>query len=176
MRELTTRPRLEAFMRALGQRSRERGRVYLVGGASAVLLDWRASTVDIDIELDRSLEPLLRELPALKEALQVNVELASPGHFIPELPGWRERSPFIGREGLIDFHHYDFYAQALAKIERGHARDHEDLEKIVASGLIDPGRLLPLFSEIEGELYRYPALNRVVFRRAVEDAVARFQT
>ncbi len=89
-------------MRLLGRRAREAGRAYLVGGACAVLFDWRATTIDIDLELEPSLEPLLRDLPEIKEALQVNVELASPAHFIPALPGWRERSPFIVREGLID--------------------------------------------------------------------------
>lgn len=48
---------------------------------------------------------------------------ASTEQFIPELPGWRERSPFIRREGRISFNHYDLHAQALAKIERGHERD-----------------------------------------------------
>ena len=78
--------------------------------------------------------PGLREIPAIKDDLQVNVELASPAHFIPELPGWRDRSPFIVREGSIDFHHYDFYAQALAKIERAHARDLEDVREMSARG------------------------------------------
>jgi hypothetical protein len=29
------------------------------------------------------------------ERLGFNVELASPPDFIPELPGWRERSPLV---------------------------------------------------------------------------------
>jgi hypothetical protein len=173
MRQLTDRTRLQAFMHALGQRARQRGRVYLVGGASAVLLDWRASTVDIDLELDPSLESLLKDIPALKDSLQVNVELASPGHFIPPLPGWRDRSRFIAREGLIDFHHYDFYAQALAKIERGHARDQDDVSRMLATGLVEPARLFTLFEAIEPELYRYPAIDPASFRRAVSVVVGR---
>ena len=112
--------------------------VYLVGGACAVLHDWRSSTIDIDIDLDPGLDALLREIPAIKEDLQVNVELASPAHFIPELPGWRDRSPFVIREGTIDFHHYDFYAQALSKIERAHDRDVDDVREMAARGLIEP--------------------------------------
>ncbi|NQW52477.1 MAG: hypothetical protein HQ465_14675 [Rhodospirillales bacterium] len=91
MRQLTDSARLREFMRLLGRRTRAAGRVYLVGGACAVLHDWRSSTIDID--LDPGLDALLREIPAIKEELQVNVELASPAHFIPELPGWRDRSP-----------------------------------------------------------------------------------
>jgi hypothetical protein len=38
-------------MRELAIRSHATGRVYLTGGASAVLLEWRMSTVDIDITI-----------------------------------------------------------------------------------------------------------------------------
>lgn len=170
MRQLTDAARLREFMRLLGRRTRAAGRVYLVGGACAVLHDWRATTVDIDIDLDPGLDALLREIPAIKEDLQVNVELASPAHFIPELPGWRERSPFVVREGAIDFHHYDFYAQALSKIERAHARDVEDVREMAARGLVDPARLTAFFDLIEPQLYRYPALDAASFRRAVVQA------
>jgi len=30
-----------------------------------------------------------------KETLMINIEIASPAHFIPSLPGWEERSIFI---------------------------------------------------------------------------------
>ena len=171
MRRLTDAARLAQFMRMLGRRTRRPGRVYLVGGACAVLLNWRSTTIDIDLDLDPALEALLREIPAIKEELEVNVELASPAHFIPALPGWQERSPFIVREGTIDFHHYDFHAQALSKIERGHARDFDDVQAMVALGLVDPARLSEFFAMIAPDLYRYPAIDPATFRRAVEDAV-----
>ena len=97
--------------------------------------------------------------------------MASPAHFIPELPGWEQRSPFIAREGKLSFHHYDLYAQALAKIERGHARDRQDVQEMLGRGLVDPQRLRELFAQIEPELYRYPALDPASFRRAVEEAL-----
>ena len=171
MRQLTDAARLREFMRLIGRGTRAAGRVYLVGGACAVLHDWRATTIDIDIDLDQGLDALLREIPAIKEDLQVNVELASPAHFIPELPGWRDRSPFVIREGTIDFHHYDFYAQALSKIERAHARDVDDVREMASRGLIEPTRLAGFFDLIEADLYRYPALDAASFRRAVEQTV-----
>jgi hypothetical protein len=163
-------------MHLLGRGARAAGRIYLVGGACAVLLDWRPTTIDIDLELDPSLEPLLRDMPAIKEELQLNVELASPSHFIPPLPGWRERSPFITREGLVDFHHYDFYAQALSKIERAHAKDVDDVREMARRNLIEPARLTEFFEAIAPGLYRYPAIDPESFRRAVEDAVALLQS
>lgn len=171
MRRLTDAVRLREFMRLLGHRTRAAGRVYLVGGACAVLCSWRDTTIDIDLDLDPGLDLLLREIPAIKEDLQVNVELASPAHFIPELPGWRDRSPFVVREGTIDFHHYDFYAQALAKIERGHARDLGDVRDMAARGLIEPVRLTEFLDRIESQLYRYPAIDPASFRGAVKQAV-----
>lgn len=158
-------------MRELAIDSRAAGRIYLTGGASAVLLDWRDSTVDIDIKILPEDDRVLRAIPALKERLDLNIELASPADFIPPLPGWEERSPFISREGTLSFHHYDFYAQCLAKIERDHRKDQADVRMMLESGLVEPRRLLELFEAIEGEIYRYPAVDASSFRRAVESTV-----
>ena len=151
-----------------GAGAKSPGRVYLVGGATALLLGWRDSTIDIDLKVIPDTDEILRALPALKERLHINIELASPDDFIPELPGWQDRSRFIQQEGGISFLHYDFYAQALAKIERGHAVDVQDARRMLKSGLVERQRLLELFSAIESQLYRYPALDGPSFRRAVE--------
>ena len=146
--------------------------VYVVGGATAVLLAWRDSTIDVDLKLVPESDELLKSLPVLKERLEMNIELASPDHFIPELPGWEQRSLYIQRHGKLSFFHYDFYAQALAKIERGHAIDLVDVQEMSNRGLIEPSRLLDLFSAIESALYRYPAVDPSSFRRSVERIVA----
>jgi hypothetical protein len=172
MRRLIDRERLEKFMAALGRAAREEARVYLTGGATAVLLAWRSSTVDVDLEIRPQSDAVLRAIPSLKEALEINVELASPGHFIPELPQWEERSPFITREGRLAFHHYDFYSQALAKVERGHGRDIIDVQEMFSHGLVESPALLRFFEAIEPQLYRYPALDARTFRAAVEQVVA----
>lgn len=171
MRAQVDQPRLLEFLRTLGRASRQPGRLYLTGGASAVLVGWRTSTIDIDVTLSASLQPLLNEIPALKERLSINVELASPADFIPELPGWEERSVFVVREGMVDIFHYDFYAQALSKLERGHAKDLDDVAAMRREGLVDPEQLLTLLIRIEPELYRYPAVDAPTFRRAVEQFV-----
>ena len=67
---------------------------------------------------DREPVGIFDVLRRLKEELEINIELASPDDFIPALDGWQGRSVFIARHARIDFFHYDFYAQALAKIER----------------------------------------------------------
>jgi hypothetical protein len=169
MRQLSDAARIRAVMTGLGRAAQVPGRVYLTGGSSAVLLGWRPATLDVDVKFEPDQDSLLRAIPDLKEALDVNIELASPGDFIPEVPGWRDRSAFIGRESRLDVFHYDFYAQALAKIERGHEHDHRDVRELIARGLVQPGRLRALFSEIEASLHRYPAIDPGTFRRAVEE-------
>ena len=171
MREKVSAEAIERFMKALGRAGRTNARIYFVGGVSAVLLGWRESTIDIDLKLVPEASEILKALPDLKERLQVNVELASPDDFIPAVPGWEERSGFITREGSIDFFHYDFYAQALAKIERGHNTDLLDVRQMIDRGLVEPSRLLEYFSRIEDRLYKYPAIDAESFRRAVEKFV-----
>lgn len=172
MRPLTDAKRLDAFMDALAQAARHPARVYLTGGATAVLLEWRASTVDVDLTLDPDHDELYRAIATLKDSLGINVELASPAQFIPELPGWRERSVLIRQSGPLAFYHYDFYAQCLAKIERGHVKDVDDVRAMIGRGLVEPARLRQFFDGIAARLYRYPAINPEKFRRAVETAAS----
>ena len=85
--------------------------------------------------------------------------MAAPDDFIPELPGWHGRSPFIDRHGRVDYHHYDYYGPALAKIDRGHTQDAADVGAMGRRGLIRASRLLEYFDAIEPALIRYPALE-----------------
>jgi hypothetical protein len=173
MRALADAERLRRFLSELSREAREEAAIYLTGGATAVLFGWRDSTIDADILIVPELDSLYRALPRLKEELQINVEIASPAHFIPELPGWRERSLFIDREGRLSIYHYDPYAQALAKIERGHDKDLVDVRELLARGLVEPGRLRELHEAIEPKLHRYPAIDPPSFRRRLEEALAR---
>jgi hypothetical protein len=99
VRQPVDRARIEAFARALGREARRDTKLYLTGGATAVLHGWRAATLDIDVRFEPEADELLLAIARLKDELDLNVELASPPDFIPELPGWRERSPFVLREG-----------------------------------------------------------------------------
>jgi Nucleotidyltransferase of unknown function (DUF6036) len=168
MRDLADEAQIERFMRALGRAAKVEGRVYLTGGATAVLHGWRASTIDVDIKVIPDQDELLRAIPRLKEELNLNIELAAPSDFIPVPDGWEARSPLIRREGRVSFHHFDPVAQALAKAERGHEQDILDVKEMVASKLVDPGDARAQFDLIEPELYRFPAIDPASFRKAVE--------
>lgn len=126
MRELADSARIERFMRELGRAARTDGHVYLTGGATAVLEGWRDTTIDMDIKLIPDRDELLREIPRLKEELNLNVELAAPSDFIP-------------------------------------------LPEMIDSGLVDPAEARAQFEVIEPQLYRFPAIDPVSFRKAVEE-------
>lgn len=155
-------------MRALGNAAHTDGDCYLTGGATAVLLGWRRTTVDVDIKLEPEQDEVLRAVAAIKEELAVNVELASPADFIPVPAGWRERSIFAGREGRLTFRHFDPYSQALAKLERGHAQDLDDVRAMLERRLIETELLGSHFAEIEPVLYRFPAIDAAAFGRRVQ--------
>ena len=172
MRALVDAPRLREFMRALGRGVTHPARVYFTGGATAVLHGWRDSTIDVDLKLVPD-DEILRAIPALKERLSMNIELAAPDDFIPVQNGWEERSAFVAQEGPLTFFHFDLVAQALAKIERGHQQDSDDVQQMLARGLVTTADLRAAFDAIEGSLYRYPALDPPAFRRAVESVTTR---
>ena len=171
MREVADTARIQRFMRAFAEEADADTRVYFTGGATAVLYGWRATTIDVDIRFVPERDRLYRAIQPLKERLHLNVELAAPSDFIPVPAGWEDRSPFISRDGRVSYHHYDLYAQALAKIERGHAQDVADVEEMIRRVLIDRAAALAYFERIEPDLYRYPAIDPRAFRRAVEIAL-----
>jgi hypothetical protein len=175
MRGETGRAKLEQFMSMLGQRVRGSGTIYLAGGATAVLHGWRSTTIDVDIKPDPEPPGLFEAIATIKEELDINVELASPDQFIPPLPGWRERSIFIGQFGALGFYHYDPYGQALSKLQRRHDRDLLDVESLWRAGMIRVDRMRELFTEIEPQLLRYPAVDPASFRLAVEEFCASHQ-
>src|SRR5216117_3445690 len=136
MRRRVTVEALHQFMRELAAAARSPGKVYLTGGATALLLGFREQTIDVDIKLDPEPEGAFEAIAVLKNELNLNVELASPDNFIPAAPDWRDRSQHIATIGRVQFFHYDFSLQALAKLERGHAQDLEDVINFLHGGYI----------------------------------------
>ena len=136
-------------------------------------MGWRETTIDVDLRIFPESDRLLRVIPHLKEELRMNIELACPADFIPQIPGWEDRSLYVTNEGRIAFYHYDLYAQALAKIERGHTQDLEDVRAMLVRTLIEPQRIQHYFDEMAPQLYRYPAIHPPSFREAVETILSK---
>ena len=168
MREAADADRIRRLAKELGRSVPSGMRMYLTGGATAVLEGWRESTVDIDVRFEPDSDPALQKIKELKETLNVNVELASPLDFLPPLPDWQARSPFRFREGNLEVFDFDPYSQALSKLERGFELDLEDVQSMVRSGRVEPAKLRDLFEAIEPELFRFPAVDPPNLRAAVE--------
>ena len=103
MRSLATADRVRELMSALGGTADAHGAAYFTGGATGVLLGWRETTIDVDILFVPERDALLRELPRLKDVLQINVELASPADFIARaLALFEEIEPELFRFPAVD--------------------------------------------------------------------------
>lgn len=85
------------------------------------------------------------------------------------MPGWQSRSVTIDTFGAVEFLHYDFYTQALAKLSRSHERDLHDVTHVVASGFVDPIEFERLFNQVKSQLVRYPGLDEDALMSRVED-------
>ncbi len=160
VRDPIDKSRLKEFLGQLASVCNGPGRVYVTGGATAVLYGWRDSTIDIDLKFFPEPAGVFGEIPGLKNKLNVNVELAAPSDFVPALNGWESRSEWINESNNVSFYHFDFYTQALSKIERDHTKDRIDVNAMIERKLIEPSRLLQLFNEITLDQWgRYPALE-----------------
>ena len=82
---------------------------------------------------------------------------------------------FIGKRGQISFYHYDFTAQALAKLSRGFDRDISDVEAMYDRKLLSLTKLRDCFEAIAPEIIRFPSLNADALRSRVENFIDRFE-
>jgi uncharacterized nucleotidyltransferase DUF6036 len=150
-REPVGAERVRAFLVALGREFRHPARLYLSGGEGLVLRGLRTSTLDIDVtfEVDpRFHGEWLRLLRDLIVRTATSVEEASPADFIPLPPGAAERAQFVERFGNVDVYLYDPYSVALSKLSRAHAKDLDDVRKLVEAGVVAPAELRRLFEVI----------------------------
>ena len=61
-------------MRLLGREARGGGRIYLVGGASAVIVGWRDTTIDVDLKLDPEPPGVFEAIARAKDVLNMNLD------------------------------------------------------------------------------------------------------
>ncbi len=134
-----------------------------------MLEGWRSATVDLDLKFDPEPEGVFSAIARIKEELDVNVELASPDHFLPELADWREQSPLVGHFAALEVRHYDLRAQALAKLSRGFERDIADVSAMLERGLVTCDALRAALAQMEPRLERFPRVSgRELERRLAE--------
>lgn len=135
--------------------------MYVTGGATALLSGWRTTTVDLDLKLDPEPPGAFGAIARIKEDFDVNIELAAPDDFLPQLPDWREHSPLIDRFGAVEVRHYDLRAQALAKLSRGFERDIADVRAMLELRLVHCSALRAALDQMRPRLERFPRVSPI---------------
>lgn len=177
MRPPVDRARIAAFLSRLGSTNLS-GRLFLAGGSALVYQGVRGGTLDIDIALESDNEAqLLETIRRLKDELQVNVELSSPGDFVPLPAGWHDRAQFIGRFGGLDVFSFDWYSIALSKLARGSERDLNDVVQLARDGLVSSDVLAQVVAETLPQLGtgRYFNIEPAAVRENLADVQQRLQ-
>jgi hypothetical protein len=152
-----SRERIEEVLRAVGSEFHHPCRLYLSGGDGLVWRGLRRLTHDIDISYD--VDPahhdvLMRTIRETKDRLDVNIEEAHPGDFVPLPPESAARAESVGRYGQVDVFLLDPYAVALAKLGRGHDQDIADIRSMLEHGVIAADALRRHFEAVLPEYVR----------------------
>jgi hypothetical protein len=168
MRDDATDERITSLLAELGRYAQVGDRLYLTGGATAVLVGWRRSTRAVDIRLEGGEDALLRAIAELKDRLSINIELASPLDFLPEVAGWRDRCPYVGRFGALEVFDMMYELQALSKLQRAFDQDLEDVREMLARQLTSKTAILAVFEHMRSELFRFPAVDEPRLAKAVD--------
>ena len=156
MRQRVGRQEIEQFLVQVG-RTRQPGRLYLTGGAALVHRGIRpGQTLDIDIHITLDPTNLTALIAQLKHGLNMNIEFASPGDFIPLPHSWETRSEFIGRYEKVDAFYFDWYSIALSKMQRANRQDVGDVQMLVRNGYVDGKELDVLYQDVLAKIGRAP--------------------
>lgn len=156
---------LDAFLDGVGRRVRDPVRLYIAGGAEAVILGIRPTTLDIDVTLDAD-DPQAerraeRVVEDVAERVGVVVEWSDPTMFLP-IPraAALKRSPWHRTVGQVRVHQFDLVSVALGKIGRGTERDLADVDAYLDRGLIRWPDVETLWRAVRGESFRGAAQSR----------------
>ncbi len=156
MRQRVGREEIEQFLIEVG-RTRQPGRLYLTGGAALVHRGIRpGQTLDIDIQITVDPANLTAQIAQLKQHLNMNIEFASPGDFLPLPTQWEARSQFIKRYDQVDVFYFDWYSIALSKMQRANRQDVVDVQLLVRQGFVDVTELDLLYQDVLDKIGRSP--------------------
>jgi Nucleotidyltransferase of unknown function (DUF6036) len=148
MRQRVGQQEIEQFLIQVGRTQRP-GRLYLTGGAALVHRGIRpGQTLDIDIQITIDPANLTTEIAQLKQKLNMNIEFASPGDFIPLPSQWEIRSQFIKRYNQVDVFYFDWYSIALSKTQRANRQDVLDVQLLIRQGYVDVAELDRLCQDV----------------------------
>lgn len=156
MRQSVGRQDIEHFLVEVG-RTRLPGQIYIVGGAALIHKGIRpGQTLGIDIQITSDPANLTAQIVQLKQKLNINIEFASPGDFMPLPAQWEVRSEFIRRYGQVDAFYFDWYSIALSKAQRANPQDVVDLQLLVRQHFVDLAELDVLYQDVLNKIGKPP--------------------
>lgn len=156
MRQHVGREEIEQFLMQVG-RTHLPGRLYLTGGAALVHRGIRpGQTLDIDIQITVDPGNLTAQIAHLKHKMNINIEFASPGDFIPLPTQWEARSAFIQRYDQVDVFYFDWYSIALSKMQRANRQDVVDVQLLVRHEFVEVTELDRLCQDVSHKIGRPP--------------------
>lgn len=169
MRTGLDEPKLRAFIREVGEAAQGPGRVYLVGGATALLLGVREQTVDIELKLDPEPKAIFEGIARIKERLSINGSSPRPTCSC-------RRSP-VGESGASSSRGVGRWSSSTTTSMRKPWRRSSE---VTTRTLPTPARssgsaksmsalLLELFGAIQPDLIRYPAIDPQDFEVRVRE-------
>ncbi len=90
----------------------------------------------------------MAQVGQLKQKMNINIEFASPGDFIPLPTQWEGRSAFIKRYDQVDVFYFDWYSIALSKMQRANRQDVVDVQLLVRQGFVELVELDQLYQDV----------------------------
>jgi Nucleotidyltransferase of unknown function (DUF6036) len=174
MRPRVGRQEIEQFLIQVG-RTRQPGRLYLTGGAALVHQGIRpGQTLDIDLQVTVDPANLTVQIAQLKQKMNINIEFASPGDFIPLPTQWEARSQFIKRYEQVDVFYFDWYSIALSKMQRANRQDVIDVQLLLQKGFIDITELDFLYQDVLNKIGK-PPYDRLFLNLSPQQFSQRYQ-
>jgi Nucleotidyltransferase of unknown function (DUF6036) len=156
MRQRVGRQDIEHFLTEVG-RTRQSGRLYLTGGAALVHRGIRpGQTLDIDIHITIDPGNLTAQIAQLKHKMNMNIEFASPGDFLPLPTQWETRSEFIKRYYQVDAFYFDWYSIALSKMQRANRQDVLDVQLLVRQRCVEVNELDQMYQDVLNKIGHPP--------------------
>ncbi|HLG64831.1 MAG TPA: DUF6036 family nucleotidyltransferase [Ktedonosporobacter sp.] len=156
MRQRVGRQEIEQFLIQVG-RTQQPGRLYFTGGAALVHRGIRlGQTLDIYIQITIDPANLTTQIAQLKQKMNIDIEFASPGDFIPLPTQWEARSEFIKRYNQVDVFYFDWYSIALSKMQRANRQDVVDVQLLIRQGVVDVTELDRLCQDVLSKIGRPP--------------------
>lgn len=174
MRQRVGRQEIEQFLIQVG-RTQQPGRLYITGGAALVHKGIRpGQTLDIDIQITIDPANLTTQIAQLKQKMNINIEFASPGDFIPLPTQWEARSEFVKRYNQVDVFYFDWYSIALSKMQRANRQDVVDVQLLIRQGIVDVTELDRLCQDVLSKIGK-PPYDRLLPNLSSQQFVQHYQ-